>query len=103
MPFHVVAIASVLMCFLLTGVILLFLQRPLKVQGAVFDEEWKLCDFCMRDRTYQRLENVETGELHPSCLRCMSKRKYDETKYEPHYVRSELPFQWADAPPRMHT
>lgn len=87
---HGVVLISVLTCFLLAGVIVLFLYKPERVpERSTEEEDWKTCECCGREKTHQRLENLKTGVMHPFYFTCSGRRKFDSEEYQLHLVHGE--------------
>lgn len=81
---------SLLSCFLIAGVIYFLIHRPVKKVGKdKVENHGETCKGCNRERTHQRLENLETGELLPFCLRCSRGKTVDSDKYLLRSIRNE--------------
>lgn len=81
---------SAFVCFFIAGVIWFLLHRPVKEPVKEEGEKKKeTCKGCNREQTYQRLENLETGELLPFCIRCSRWKTFDSDKYLLRSIRTD--------------
>lgn len=83
---------SALVWLLLSALVAFLVNRPVrKVEVVEADYSPETCEYCRKETTHQRLENLETGELHPFCLQCNWRVNLDVTKYRLRSLRSANP------------